>query len=241
METYSYSRLNVFDRCKFGYYLQYIEKIKVKFVPDTSTNFGSLLHHIAEHSVYDLNEAKKLAQTKFAPISDEDLRVNLEPCIQNVKAYIEKLNAEFPNHVLEKTLKVPGPLFSLTARVDRMCYDTTRLKVVDYKTNTEEQSKLSKQLKLYNGMAVVWLADNNFMRGITDVTCELFYVRLNKIKPYTFTRHDIAKHFTELVDTIQKVEATEVWTPSPNKFSCRFCNFKNDPVCPHSYYKCYKG
>ena len=237
-ETYSYSRLNVFDRCKFGYYLQYVEKIKVKYTPDPSTNFGLLLHHLAEHDIYDYDVAIELARTKYKPISDDDLKINLRPCIQNIQEYIAKLNAEFPNHIRESKLNVPGPMFSLTAKVDRICYGgSSKLKVIDYKTNTSEQSKLSKQLKLYNGMAIVWLANNNIVRGVTDIVCELFYVRLNKIKPYVFTRDAIVTYFTELVDTVKMIESTEIWSPSPSEFTCKFCNFKDDPVlCSHSYY-----
>ena len=240
-EKFSISRIHCFESCMWRYKLQHVDKVQIREIaPVPSANFGSLIHHCAEFGIFDIEQAKKLAETKYAPITSQDLNENLVPNLMTVKNYIGSINCKFPNPPLnEKYLNWEGENFNLVAKVDRICKQDHTFKIVDYKTgkNIDKIEGCKEQLMFYHMMSLFWIKSILKIATIDQLTCELFFTRHDKAVSFEFTNDQIVEFVRDIKRRIATILETKRYFPNPSRFTCSICPYCNDKsLCKHSRY-----
>ena len=241
-EYFSISRIRCFESCQWAYKLQHIDKAQVKeAAPSTAANFGNLIHHCAEFGIFDVEEAKKLAETTYAPITSDDLNRNLVPNLFAVKSYVERIDSQYPQKPSnEKFINWYGPKYNLTSKIDRICQNGSSFKIIDYKTgkNIDDADKATEQLKFYHLLSLFWIRDKLKIATINSISCELFFTRHDKVLPYTFNNDQIVDFTRDIKRRIETIRSTTKFFPNPSRWNCSCCPYKHDrSLCQSSAYR----
>jgi CRISPR/Cas system-associated exonuclease Cas4 (RecB family) len=104
------------------------------------------------------------------------------------------------------------------------------LVITDWKTGIEqEENSINKlQMQVY----ALW-AGKYFQKDITDIRCELAYLKTGSIIPYTCTVDDLQELQILITGEFRDMNRTydsEEYPPKPGLFTCNDCAFKT--ICP---------
>lgn len=241
-QYFSISRIRCFESCQWAYKLQYVDKAEIKEkAPSTAANFGNLIHHCAEHKVFDPDEAKKLGETIYAPITSEDLNKHLVPNLLATENYVKNIDLQYPEKTSdEKFINWYGSQYNLTSKIDRICQNGNSFKIIDYKTgkNIDKADSAAEQLKFYHLLALFWIRDKLGIATIDSITCELFFTRHDRIIPYIFNNTQIADFTRDIKRRIETIRSTTRFFPNPSRWNCSYCPYKHDrSLCKSSSYR----
>lgn len=232
IKTWSYSRLTVFEQCKFRAELAYIQKIPEPERPlpkgktEHANDRGNRIHTAAELFVKvptgtELIPELKTFANEFVQLRDlfkqgrvsleEDWAIdrNWEPCAWNSDTTWGRIKLD-AFVVMEDSVAV----------------------VIDYKTGKRfgNEIKHGEQGQLYALAAFLRYPD------LQKIDVEFWYLDLDEKSHITYTR----KQAMRMLDSFEKralaMTTCEVFPPNPNIFSCKYC-----PYGPAGTGHCTKG
>lgn len=257
---YSHSKLDVARKCMRLFKFQYIDKIKVD--SDTiATDFGGLMHDIAEHYTGGgkselLALYHKLCPSQYPKIEDEGYRKRIPVALKNIHLFWEENLKGVPIDDIKAEDDIPIKLndeIDLTGKVDLTILDekTGRVRIIDYKT-----SKSKKYADHENQLAMYMLLLNRKYDIPYDVMdCEIIYLSMadkekdgtpvenigyeNMSKPYReLCEADVELLLEEIENIHHRIKRsikTGKWTASPGWFNCTYCPYAD--MCEDNYNK----
>jgi RecB family exonuclease len=213
--SWSFSKLQDFEKCKFLAYLKHDQKIpepERALRPgqtEHANDRGSRIHDAAEHYVNGTGPFT-LELQKFKP---EYLK------LRNLfDAGLVELEGEWG---MDQDWEIaPWKAAWLRLKLDALIHTSKHTAVVvDYKSGRKfgNEVKHAQQLQLY---ALV-----TFLRfpHLEEVTAELWYLDVDDITSQTFTR-DQSLRFRQSFDRRGRALTTATaWPPNPNRFTCQWC------------------
>ena len=236
MENYSISRIKQYNSCKLAYYLKYFLKIRKPYEAHPSAVFGNLVHWAAEHDIYDLDKVRKEAEkSEYKKIKKADLGIELERNIKAIQEYKKTDNVIFPTQQEEQWLNWKGTKIKFCGKVDRILYNDTICKIVDYKSNSkvETADSYDSQLKFYNMLLLLGGTTKN-----RKIVSELFFTRHNVTVTKEISKKEILIFIKEIKNKIVEIENNKTWLPQASYSNCMFCDFKSDKkLCQVSKFK----
>ena len=213
--SWSFSKLQDFEKCKFLCYLKHDQKIPEpdRVLKPGQTEFandrGTRIHDAAEHYV-DGSGVFITELRKFEPEFNK---------LRNLYgAKVVELEGEWG---MDEDWEIaPWKGAWLRLKLDALVHTGKHTAVViDYKSGKKwgNEVKHAQQLQLY---ALV-----TFLRYpyLEEVTAELWYVDVDEITTQTFTR-DQSLRFKQSFDKRGRALTTATaWPPNANKFTCQWC------------------
>lgn len=195
LTTLSHSQVEAYERCPYGYYLQYV--IRLKPPPSHYLAFGSLIHEILElDAISQKNGEGKLPVFTLLRLYKErwkpqEMAFPDQATEQEYLALGRKMLMAYAKRPPEEILEVEygfeldlGIGVPIIGFIDKVIRQDGRLKLVDYKTGktyTKEKLERADQLALYSLAAeALWpdeqqpivaydfLADKEYEVPITD-------------------------------------------------------------------------
>ena len=223
MNRYSPSKLKTFQSCPLQYKLQYVDKICIPQPITADTQFGSMIHKMAE--IFDGTNKIDLIKLVKNYQLNEEFRGAIVPTLRNFFLFWEKYN-KYPFKT-EKGYDLKTDDLWLYGIVDRIITKANdELIVVDYKTaKNENRDGHLFQMRIYNLML-----SRLFNKEPKEVKCIIYYPRIHVENKYLFTNKEINNFEQELKSLIQTIESNMEWTPRPG-FHCKWCGYK-DKHCP---------
>jgi len=220
----SYSRLNVFAQCKYRVKLAYLDKIPEpdRGAPPNGKEWpndrGSRIHNEAEHYVkgnldhvpteckkftHELNKLRSLYQA--GKVTTEQTWY-----FDNNWAPIDGATYN------EIALRVICDVIVFTS-------DTTAV-IIDYKTGRKFGNEVShaQQLQLYQLAAFLKYPK------LETIDSEIYYFDQDELVSMHFTRAQGLRFFRVWDEKIKTMFACTNFKPNANKFSCRWCPYRQD-------------
>jgi len=231
---YSYSKLNLFERCPFAWKLHYIDKI-----PETKTPaliVGDLVHRtIAEYLGHlketgretDLGQLKRIIP-KYTCLSGQ-YSDEYEVYVPSMEAItlppVDRvaIEAEVAVDAGWQGCDYWAEVAFLRGKVDLLYQpDTVSIVVVDWKTNRylPNNGVIERDLQT----RVYALLASLFVPEADEFVVELFFLRHGEPRRTTVTRDDLEKTKQWVVETARRIEAEEQWSPTPG-FHCDWCSY----------------
>lgn len=174
MANYSFSRLDLFERCPRWYYYRYRENIPEP--PSYEADFGKLVHsviaqHLKDRSV-KLEEAANQLVLASPLLGEKDAKETVKLARGFVTGYFPPEDgAIYVEHKLNATLSSGAHLIG---RADLIEAANDEITITDFKTGRTTYKPLdTKQLPLY-----AWLVSKQFRTG--SVTGRLVWLRSSK-------------------------------------------------------------
>jgi hypothetical protein len=226
--TWSFSRLQDFEKCRYMAYLKYVEKSPEppKVPPEGKTEHpldrGNRVHLAAETFVKE--------NIELIP----ELRHFEEDLLALKKLYADNRVSIEEEWALDKSWTPTawsGPDTWLRLKLDAFVQPDERTGVViDHKTGKKfgNEVKHAEQGQLYQLVAFLKHPD------LTQITVEFWYLDINDISKVTYSR-ETGMRLLERFDQRGRAftECTD-FKPNPNIFSCKYCPFgkRGTGVCP---------
>lgn len=211
--SWSISRVQVFEQCKYRAALQWRDKIP-DLQPKPAADRGTQIHSEGENYVKGdgpFTDNLKYFKPDFAALATH---------YQQGRVVCEE------EWGFDRSWRVaPWKSAWLRLKCDAVCFLTKQHAVViDYKTGKRfgNEVKHAIQLQLYAVCALIRYPE------LDTVTCELWYIDQNELASFTMRRTQLKKYlqyfdkkgreFTEEVD----------FKPNPNIHSCKYCPYHPD-------------
>lgn len=246
MKHYSFTRFQIFDNCPLAYFLTYIKK--VKGTTSLALLYGRLIHKIIAE--YDRHLLRNNLSTDITIIPEITKKVFFEPETEQKDFYkkgsglsakhfqdiLDIMEVFASAHIfkpdttvgIEEKLKLQiEPDTTLWMIIDRLEISGNEALIVDYKTDwaIRSEAEIKKDLQM---LMYCW--------GVLQV-----YPQIERFKvAMEFVRHAVtvkAEHELDRVakvgeiieKTIEKIEGTTVFDPSPGA-ACTYCGHASN--CP---------
>ena len=149
--TLSYSKMQIYNKCAFRYYLSDVLKIDI-FEENFSTVIGSMVHYVMEKCLSNNdNDTDKyvvefLGDRKFSN-KEKFFLEKYKTCIKELleQVILEKEYGSFDGAMYEKKINIDcGDNVNFTGVIDKILYketnDKTYIALVDYKTGNDDIS-----------------------------------------------------------------------------------------------------
>lgn len=228
--TWSFSRLQDFESCKYKAFLKYVKKEPEgeRVLPP-----GKLEHPLDRGNRIHL-EAEKFV-TEDGPLTPE-LR-HFKEDLSALKVLHEKGVVEVEQEwAMDKLWQPTGwavPETWLRLKLDAFVQtETGKATVIDHKTGKKfgNEVKHAEQGQLYQLVSFIKYPE------LHEITVEFWYLDLNDISKVTYSR-DSGMRLLERFDKRGKAftDCTN-FEPNPNLFSCKFCPYgkKGTGACTHA-------
>lgn len=225
--TWSFSRLQDFERCKFYFKLKHLDKVPepLRPLPPGRTEYandrGTRIHKAAEDYVrggIELVEELSHFRPEFEAL--RTLHAEGKTSLEGEWGYDENW---MPCAWMSETVWLRVKLDALV-----LPHDKTGT-AIDYKTG----KRAGNEIKHGEQMALYALA--TFMRypELEDLNVELWYVDLPDLVHQRYTRDSAMRNLKKYNERGLKLTASEAWPPNPNQYTCRFCMYgpKGSGVC----------
>jgi len=149
--TLSYSKMQIYNKCAFRYYLSDVLKLDI-FEENFSTVIGSMVHYVMEKCLSEktLDTEKYVEEFLGNRILSNKEKFFLEKykvCIQELleQVMLEREYSSFDNAMYEKKIDIDyGDNVKFTGIIDKILYkeenDKTYVALVDYKTGNDDIS-----------------------------------------------------------------------------------------------------
>ena len=221
ISSWSFSRLTVFEQCKFRAKLQMVDKIPDP-TPHPAADRGTEIHQTCEDYVRGTAELRK-EMRHF-----EEEFVVLRDLFKKGKVSLEGewgFTRDWEPCDYKKAW--------LRAKADAVVWlSPTHVVVIDYKTGKRfgNEVKHGEQLQLYALCMMVRHPE------IERVTVELWYLDQNEMAPLDLNRK-MCMRYLKLFDIRgHKMTSCTEFPPNPNIFTCKWC-----PYGPRGTRHCMKG
>lgn len=237
----SHSCIETFENCPRAWYFRYIERLYPEVEDDGSSNFGSLVHDIAENfegkSIKELFNCCKERLKFFNELNDE-YKPKFKPTILNFFDYYKNNLYGIKKRHIRKEIKLFVENFidefNLTGLIDLLIVKNKVIIIADYKTNKKVKDH-TKQLSFY----FLMLKLNDTIKK-DNMECEIIYLCLGddaemKIEKYILTEKDIDDAITRIeifIDKISKLgDEKENYRLKVGPL-CDYCDYKKSKDCP---------
>lgn len=213
IQSWSISRINVFEQCQYRAKLQWLDKIQ-DLQPKTAADRGTAIHTEAEE--YVLGKA---------------------PITSNLRHFATDLTA-LQNHNVQGRVTCEEEWAYdrnwnvtdwrsgwLRLKCDAVCHLTSsHVVVIDYKTGKRfgNEIKHAVQLQLYAVCALIRYPE------VEQVTCELWYFDQNELASFTLHRRQLGKYLSIFDHKGRKFTETTNFKPNPNIITCKYCPYHPD-------------
>ena len=241
---YSFSKLNSFKGCKYGYKLTYVDK--QRGAGNGFSDLGSFVHGILEDY---LNE--EIAQFEMISKFDDEFEENVPNGVElkisktfsrdltdsyktQCKTFLSKFDG-FPEHsvlgVEEKfklLVKIKDKMLILNGFIDAVIQDNDgNITIVDFKSKAKFSSKkelqeYARQLYMYS----IWI---KYKYGKYPKNLQFVQFRIDHVENIVFNLEDFNETLEWIFDTSEEIEDEEMFDPSCDEF------FANN-LCGHSKY-----
>lgn len=217
IETWSYSRLKVFETCEWHAKLAYVDKLpEPDTVNRTAANRGTKIHLTAEEYVRgDLPENIPHELSKFEE-SFGELRAEYEAGNVSLEGEWGFTNEWEPTGWMEENTWARIKLDACQK------IDQTAFRVIDYKTGKSwgNEIKHGEQMQLY---AIATLLRNPEANGVIS---ELWYLdEGGPPKRVTYTRDQAVKLMANFDRRAKLMTTAQLFKPKPNRHNCKFCPY----------------
>jgi CRISPR/Cas system-associated exonuclease Cas4 (RecB family) len=241
--SFSHSKLDVARTCFLQYKFKYVDKVQVEGKAD-ATEFGGLIHEIAEHYTgtgrSELLELYHKFKNQYAITDFYRLKVPL--ALKNVHTSFVECDKDVKEKWSEDEVRVPyNDEIELNGKIDfRSLTNDDRHIIADYKTSkSSAYANHRNQLSMYMlmlhlkygiayedmDMIVIYLAlDGTDKKGLTIANEGWSNIK----KDYKLDESDVSAlemEITAIWNKIQKCTDRNDWPAKPTKFSCTWCPF----------------
>jgi RecB family exonuclease len=229
--AWSWSRLEVFEKCPYQAYLKFYEKRPEPENPrrDAALSRGTLLHEAAE--AYIRGELKDADMSPFKRVM-ADLDKSRDLFAQG-RARVEE---EWAFDVEWQRTDWSAPTTWLRVKTD-VCQeptdDLTVGEVIDWKSGKKEGNEIKhiQQGQLYAATAFVWQPQYDV------VSVKFRYVDHSEKLDRTYTRAQGAQFLDAFTKRAKRMTEAEVFPAKPNKINCKYCPYgvaNGDGSCLHA-------
>lgn len=241
----SYSRIDTYSYCPAKYFYSYIYKAERVFAPHAT--LGNIVHKVLEdHAGEPTSHADLLLEfektrEEYDPdhlIWDELIRAG-ENIIEHYSLNYSK--KDIKANILGKEMQFEFVLGNAFVRgfIDRVDQVSARkLRCIDWKTGRVVVSKNTVANNLQ--LATYALALFHQFPEVNQIDAQLHYLKFEKIYSHLFTRKDIPRLTETLRVRIAEVINDHYYKPTPNKFSCNYCDHAISGVCKVGVQRRYK-
>lgn len=210
INSWSFSRLQVFETCKYRAALQWRDKVP-DTTPKTAADRGTAIHQEAE----DYVRGK-------APITNNlrHFQVDLSALAKHFSEGRVTCEEEWAFDSQWNSCDWKSGWLRL--KCDAVCHlDPTHLVVIDYKTGKRfgNEIKHAEQLQLYALCALLRYP------SVEIVTTELWYVDQNELASFVMKRSQLKKYLAMFDRRGQAFTCETEFKPNPNIHSCRYCPY----------------
>lgn len=226
---YSYSKLSVFEHCKYKFKLNYVDKISI-FNNSKALEKGSRVHQIIE--LFEPSKHFKLPLFNYELLTEEEQKdcetLALNFCNSELgKSYLSH-NGALGHEIhmgLSKTLGIAnyhldGTL--LRGKIDFLIKDGNKLKIIDWKTGKVPDQYYMKndQVMLY----AIW--GFNMFSDVNEIEAEYVYVEHNEKYTFKFTREFYKNYTSHYAKKIKDCETEVEYSKTISKL-CDYCDYKD--------------
>jgi hypothetical protein len=211
--SWSFSRLQVFETCKYRAALQWRDKI-ADLQPKTAADRGTAMHQEAEDYVCGKSEFThnlRFFKNDFAALATH-YNEGRVVCEEEWAFSRDWRNADWKTGWLR-------------LKCDAVCFlDPTHAVVIDYKSGKRfgNEVKHAEQLQLYALCALLRYPN------VEQVTCELWYLDQNELASFKMKRSQIGKYLALFDRRGRAFTEEEVFKPSANIHACKYCPYSPD-------------
>lgn len=220
IKAWSFSKLLIFEQCKYRAKLQWVDKIP-DLQPKTAADRGTQIHQEAEDYVR-----------------------GKDGLTHNLRHFADDLAALAAHYTAGRVICEEEWGFSdnwsvvgwreawLRLKADAVCFLTPkRLVVIDNKTGKRfgNEVKHARQLQLYALCALLRYPE------VDEVVCELWYFDQDELASFTMHRRQLKKYLAIFDREGHAVTTETKFPPSPNIHSCMWCPYRSDRQgdCPY--------
>jgi hypothetical protein len=236
LNRYSASKVKTFDTCRLKYKKYYIDKIRPPRPENDDTNFGSLIHEMAE--VYDGDNKKEVVSiVKKFPLGIKYKQLIL-PTLKNLIYFIDKHNEQYKNRETIREMELEFKKEDdekpwLYGKVDRLIFGEDSILYIDYKTSAStNKDRHLFQMRFYNLM-IHWVYPDY---SPSKIKCIIYYPRIDDSDKFMFSDKEIQIFDKHLRDKINEIETCNDWFATPG-YHCKWCEYNETPHCPVTYMK----
>ena len=210
IKSASYSRLLVFEQCKYRAKLQFHDKL-----PDVQGDAaarGERIHLLAEKYV--------MGKIKTLPPELRKFKEDFEALRASYKAGNVSVEGEWgftsdwvPCDYKTATLRVKADAVAFKSK--------THAVVIDHKTGR----KYGNELK--HGEQILLYAIATFIRDalLEEITVELWFLDLDEMTQQHYTRNEALRYVQSFDQRIKKMLECKTFPANPNAFTCKWCPY----------------
>jgi len=247
--TLSPSSIDTMEKCPRQYFLQYIEKIKVKDEKPANT-FGKMMHLIAENykggGGEEIKGLAKCFQTneklraKYWDKLDDEYKSKIPQALKNLHYYLTKRYPLAGNFKHEECLdvvdfdKIGETNIHLQGKLDGLYELSGKVWITDFKSGkkTKDHSgQLGFYLFLIEKLRSPWLKNREVFAEVVNICLEdgtVGEAAINHIKLESYDSSVAEKRVKKAIETLRKnginVEDKEKWQPK-KQVLCKWCKF----------------
>ncbi|MEA2018303.1 MAG: PD-(D/E)XK nuclease family protein [Campylobacterota bacterium] len=228
---YSFSKIDIWERCPYRFKLKYIDKVKTSFEPNLALLKGSFLHHCIEYST----EGKEYQTNEV--FTEEEKKKAIEILTKFTKSELYKLylsangKHEVKFGILKENNIYKADSFDninsiFKGKIDYVFQRDDELYIVDWKSGkyTEENEQKFDQLLLY----AIW----GFLKypKIDTINCSFVYMEHLKENMNSFHRKDLKHYIQTYIQYINKIESDQLFEKIESD-QCEYCEYKKFDYC----------
>lgn len=219
--TWSFSRLQDFERCKFYFKLKHLDKVQepLRPLPPGKTEYandrGTRIHKAAEdyvrgEPVIELVPELQQFAAEFAAL--RTLHAEGKASLEGEWGYDENWTpcAWFGDNVW------------LRVKLDALVIpEPTTGTAIDYKTGKRagNEVKHNEQMSLYSLSTFLRYPD------LEELNVELWYIDLPDLVHQRYTRDAAMRNLKQFNSRGLRLTGAEAWPATPNQYTCRFCMY----------------
>lgn len=213
LKSWSFSKLIVFEECKYRAKLQWLDKIP-DLQPKTAADRGTQIHQEAEDYVLGksgLTHNLRHFEEDFAALAAH-AKGGRVTCEQEWGFDDQWNPAEWRRAWLR-------------LKADAVCHlDATHAVVVDFKSGRRfgNEIKHARQLQLYAVCALILYPD------LEQVTCELWYLDIDMLESFSMNRKQLSKYLKIFDRSGREFTKETEFKPNANRYSCAYCPYRPD-------------
>lgn len=221
MNTWSYSRLSVFERCPKQYYYSSIKKIKTPQHP--AAERGTRIHEAAERYIKgeDGIFPKDLLMFKDA---FEDLQ----------KMYKEGTVVVEEDWAFDIDWKPTGWSEKNTwgrYKIDAYVKKDDKTTVIDFKTGRYAGNE-----KAHEGQCALYAVATSYkFPKAKEIQAELWYLDHGKITRHSYTIEELEIRKKDFHDRALALCTATKYEATPSFYACRWCYFGKEGICKNVY------
>ena len=209
--SWSFSRLQTFESCKYRAKLQWLDKI-ADLQPKLAADRGTAIHQEAED--YVVGKSDFTHNLRF-------FKNDLTALAAHFAAGRVVCEEEWGFDTQWRVAAWKGAWLRL--KCDAVCHlDAKHLVVIDYKTGKRfgNEIKHAEQLQLYAVCALLRYPE------VEQVTCELWYFDQNELADFIMKRSQLAKYLKYFDQRGIALTTETEFKPNPNIHSCKYCPYQ---------------